>query len=66
MRVGYNIFSWIIKLWLNRDENLEHNLLIKDSQTQTFRCPKWDSCHTIKNVSTHNSETKRKYKDYDR
>ncbi|ROI07520.1 hypothetical protein ED562_07670 [Microcystis aeruginosa FACHB-524] len=35
-----NIFSWIIKLWLNYDEDLEHCLLTKDSQTSTSCCPK--------------------------
>jgi len=40
-----NIFSWIIKLWLNYDEDLEHCLLTKDSQTSTSCCPKCGSYH---------------------
>jgi len=54
-----NIFSWIIKLWLNYDEDLEHCLLTKDSQTSTSCCPKCGSYHTIKNGSTHNGKPKR-------
>jgi predicted RNA-binding Zn-ribbon protein involved in translation (DUF1610 family) len=58
-----SIFSWIIRLWLNCDENLEHNLLTKDLQISIFRCPKCGSYHTIKNGSTHNGKPKRKCKD---
>ena len=58
-----NIFSWIIKLWLNYDEDLEHCLLTKDSQTSTSCCPKCGSYHTIKNGSTHNGKPKRQCKD---
>ena len=58
-----NIFSWIIKLWLNYDEDLEHCLLTKDSQASIFSCPKCGSCHTIKNGSTHNGKPKRQCKD---
>ena len=57
-----NIFSWIIKLWLNYDEDLEHCLLTKDSQTSTSCCPKCGSYHTIKNGSTHNCKPKRQCK----
>ncbi len=41
--VFINIFSWIIKFWLDCDEDLEHNLLTKDSQASIFRCPKCGS-----------------------
>jgi transposase-like protein len=58
-----NIFSWIIKLWLNYDEDLEHCLLTKDSQTSTSCCPKCGSYHTIKNGSTHNGKPKRQCKE---
>ncbi len=58
-----NIFSWIIKLWLNYNEDLEHCLLTKDSQTSTSCCPKCGSYHTIKNGSTHNGKPKRQCKD---
>lgn len=60
--VFINIFSWIIKFWLDCDEDLEHNLLTKDSQASIFRCPKCGSCHTIKNGSKHNGKPKRKCK----
>jgi transposase-like protein len=60
--VFINIFSWIIKLWLDGDEDLEQNLLTKDSQASIFSCPKCGSCHTIKNGSTHNGKPKRKGK----
>ena len=58
-----NIFSWIIKLWLNYDEDLEHCLLTKDSQTSTSCCPKCGSYHTIKNGSTHHGKPKRQCKE---
>jgi transposase-like protein len=61
--VFINIFSWIIKFGLDCDEDLEQNLLTKDSQASIFPCPKCGSCHTIKNVSTHNGKPKRKGKD---
>jgi transposase-like protein len=63
MAIFINIFSRIIKLWLNYDEDLEHCLLTKDSQTSTFCCPKCGSYHTIKNGSTHNGKPKRQCKD---
>ncbi|AKV71184.1 MULTISPECIES: hypothetical protein [Microcystis] len=62
--VFINIFSWIIKLWLDGDEDLEQNLLTKDSQASIFSYPKCGSCHTIKNGSTHNGKPKRKGKNY--
>ena len=61
--VFINIFSCIIKFWLDCDEDLEQNLLTKDSQASIFSCPKCGSCHTIKNGSTHNGKPKRKGKD---
>jgi transposase-like protein len=61
--VFINIFSWIIKFWLDCDEGLEQNLLTKDSQASIFLCPKCGSCHTIKNGSTHNGNPKCKGKD---
>jgi transposase-like protein len=63
MAIFTNIFSWIIKLWLNCDEDSEHFLLTKDSQTSTFCFPKCGSYHTIKNGSTHNGKPKRQCKD---
>jgi transposase-like protein len=48
---------------LDGDEDLEHNLLTKDSPASIFLCPKCGSCHTIKNGSTHNGKPKRKCKD---
>ena len=35
--VFIKIFSWIIKFWLDGDEDLEHNLLTKDSPASIFR-----------------------------
>ncbi len=61
--VFINILSWLIKLWWDGDEDLEQNLLTKDSQGSIFRCPKWGSCHTLKNGSTHNGKPKRQGKD---
>jgi transposase-like protein len=61
--VFIKIFSGIIKFWLDGYEDLEHNLLTKDSPASIFRCPKCGSCHTIKNGSTHNGKPKRKCKD---
>ncbi|MFM6494357.1 MAG: hypothetical protein ACKPIF_19970 [Microcystis panniformis] len=61
--VFINIFSWLIKLWWDGDEDLEQNLLTKDSQASIFRCPKWGSCHTLENGSTHNGKPKRQGKD---
>ena len=61
--VFINILSWIIKFWLDCDEDLEQNLLTKDSQASIFSCPKCGSCHTIKNGSTHNGKPKRQCKD---
>jgi transposase-like protein len=58
-----NIFSWIIKLWLNYDEDLEHCLLTKDSQTSTSCCPNCGSHHRIKNGSIHNGKPKRQCKE---
>ena len=48
---------------MNCDENLEHNLLTKDSETSLIPCPKCGSYHTIKNGSTHNGKPKRQCKD---
>ena len=45
------------------DEDLEHCLLTKDSQTSTSCCPKCGSYHTIKNGSTHHGKPKRQCKE---